>query len=354
MYRFGLLHASAWRRLGAAAALCLALGANLVQPAPPALAQAVPGAAGSVLFADGDLLQVRGDDKLYVVQGGARRWIADTQSLAALNLDFRRLKQVSFEQLDALPAGRPHRQLPLIREPATGRVYLLTWQTNEPAPAKHWINDLESFTRLGFAWSDVALDWATPPDRYRDAPALTYRPLGTLPVTWLRDGEALTVVPAWRAQTEDERLYHALALSHTYNRAWREQVGPKLAPAGVWIEWGDLPELVGGRYHTRLNRITLNRSLQQESPGVIAAVLSHEVMHAVTARGAADPQGCIAEEVAAFGVGAVTWAGLPAKWRSASEWGRSLDGLVNAWRLGLIARFVSTEPAYLQQCRVMG
>src|SRR5439155_22770389 len=101
-------------------------------------------------YRDGDLLQAQGDDKLYLVEGGQRRWIADTASLQRLNPDFARLRRVSFEGVDRLPPGKPYRQLPLIRDTASGKVYLLTEETQWPAPRKHWINDLDSFTRLGF------------------------------------------------------------------------------------------------------------------------------------------------------------------------------------------------------------
>jgi hypothetical protein len=72
---------------------------------------------------------------------------------------------VPFAEVDRLPAGRPYRQLPVIRDAASGKIYLLTRETAWPAPRKHWINDLDSFTRLGFAWADVALDAAASPPR---------------------------------------------------------------------------------------------------------------------------------------------------------------------------------------------
>jgi hypothetical protein len=301
-------------------------------------------------FADGDLLQVTNDDKIHVVEKGKRRWIADTTSLRRLNPDFSRLRRISFAELDAAPVGQPFRELPLIRDNASGRIYLLTQETSDRVASKHWINDLDSFTKLGFGWSDVRQDWPTAPDHYPDAPALTYRPVSKAPEPWSREGEALTTVPAWRLQTEDERLYLALVLAETYNPDWRAQYGAKLAAKGAWIEWGDLNEAVGGRYQTGLNRITINRRLQSESVGVLASVLSHEVLHSVYDH-AGGVQACLAEEVTAFGVGAATWAGLPEKWRSTTEWARSLDALVQAWRRGLVESFVANEPAYQEQCR---
>jgi hypothetical protein len=338
----------AWTGGVTLAALVALLPAAPVSASPAAAAPAPVDAAAAFAVRDGDLLRVPGDDKIHLVQEGRRRWIADTTSLRALNPDFGRLRAVSFEELDSVPAGKPYRQLPLIRDPASGRVYLLTRETGDRAPRKHWINDLESFIRLGFDWRDVSVDWQTPPDRYPDAPALTYRPVPKTAQPWEREGELLSVVPAWRLQTEDERLYLSLALANTYNQEWRERVAPKLAAQGAWIEWGDLPEGVGGKYSTGLNRVTINRRLQAETTGVVAAVLSHEALHAVSEHGTG--VACIAEEVEAFGIGARTWASLPAKWKSTTPWGRSLNQLVRVWQSGTLDQQIGAEPAYRAQC----
>ncbi|CAA9214960.1 MAG: hypothetical protein AVDCRST_MAG77-124 [uncultured Chloroflexi bacterium] len=334
--------------LAVTVALVPVFSAAPVWAAPDTGAVAEAPAVPALAVSEGELLQVAGDDKIHLVQEGRRRWIADTTSLRTLSPDFARLRKVSFEELDSVPAGKPYRQLPLIRDAVSGRVYLLTRETGQRMPRKHWINDLDSFTRLGFEWNDVAAVAPAPPDRFPDAPALTYRPVVKTTQAWDREGEALSVVPAWRLQAEDERLYLALALSNTYNQEWREQVAPKLAAQGTWIEWGDLPEGVGGKYATGLNRVTLNRMLQPETTGVIATVLSHEVLHAVSEHGTGAV--CIAEEVEAFGVGARTWSGLPAKWKSTTAWGRSLDQLVRVWRAGTLERYVANEPAYQEQC----
>lgn len=347
-----------------AALLALGLALNLaLAPATPSVVTAagslataegspsltVPATSAQLAVADGELLQVTGDEKIHVIQEGRRRWIADTSSLQALNPNYSRLRRVTFDELDSVPVGRPFRQLPLIRDRVSGRVYLLTRETGDRTPRKHWINDLESFSRLGFEWGDVAVDWPTPPERYPDAPALTYRPPVKTEQAWVREGETLRVIPAWRLQTEDDQLYLALALSNTYNQEWSERIAPKLAGRGSWIEWGDLPRAVGGRYHTGLNRVTIARALQGESVGVVASVLSHEALHAVTEHGTG--VACYQEEIEAFGIGARTWSGLPAKWRSTSEWGRSLDRLVDVWRMGNLEHFVGGEAAYQQQCR---
>src|SRR5688500_18440202 len=71
----------------------------------------VPAQADASL-SDGDLLQARGDDKVHLVRGGRRHWVADTASLHRLDPDLARLRRVPFEEVDRLPAGKPYRQLP--------------------------------------------------------------------------------------------------------------------------------------------------------------------------------------------------------------------------------------------------
>ncbi len=305
-------------------------------------------AGAQTRFSDGDLLQVRGDEKMHLVQAGRRRWIADTTSLRRLNPDFGRLKQVTFEELDAIPAGKPYRQLPLLRDHASGRVYLVTWETDSPAPRKHWINDLQSFSKLGFEWGDIDQNAGVLPSQVADAPSLSYRPPSKEETTWEHDGVSLKIVPAWRHQVEDERLYLALALANTYNNEWREQVAPKLTAQGAWIEWTDLPAYVGGKYDVDLNRISMSRALQKESDGVIASILSHETFHVVSTHGTAEA--CYTEEISAFGLGARTWETLPARWRPLTEWGKSLDALVEAWKSGALSNLVRGDLAYQQQC----
>jgi hypothetical protein len=313
----------------------------------PALVPAPAQAQAS--YQDGDLVQAAGDEKIHLVEAGRRRWIADTASLQQLNPDFTRLRRVSFEDVDRLPAGRPYRQLPLIRDAASGKIYLLTRETTWPAPRKHWINDLDSFTRLGFEWGDVALDWPRRPEEYADAPALTYRPVSREQTAFTNDQGTFLAVPAWRLQVQDDRLLMGLVVANTYNSEWREQVGARLAAQGTWIEWGTLPEGAAGRLDARLNRITVSRELDHEALGVLAAVLSHEVYHAVTTH-RQDAAACFAEETAAFSWEAKTWSSLPPQWRSRSRFGLLLDGLVQAWRAGRVADLVANEPAYQRQC----
>jgi hypothetical protein len=331
---------------------CVACALAVLWPAGSAAAQAAP--AG---FADGDLLQVAGDDKIHLVHEGQRHWIADTQSLQRLNPDFTRLRQIGFDDLSRVPAGRPLHAGPVIRDSATGRVYLLTQETTWPEPRKHWIDDLDSFSRLGFTWEDVSVDWPRSPDAYGDAPALTFRPVSRDPATVQTTAGTLTAVPFWRLQVDDERLFAALALAQTYGAEWRAQVAPHLATKGTWITWGALPEEAGGYFDVRRNRITINASLSGEGPGVLATILAHETLHAVTEHGSTS-ESCIQEEASAFVLEAQTWASLPAQYREGSSSDVETQRLIAAFwqRHGLpgMVELVASNPAYQRECGSIG
>jgi len=324
----------------------------------PSFARAVhadsPAAVLSATYADGDLVQASGDDKIHIIRGGQRHWIADTLSLQQVNPDFSRLKQLSIDELRAIPAGKPIHAGPVIRDSANGQIFLLTKETDWPAARKHWINDLDSFTKLGFQWEDVDVSWSTPPSRYAYAPALTFVPVSREPAPLSTPEGAFTVIPAWRLQTQDDRLLRALAVAYSYNPDWRAAIAGQIATGGAWIEWGSLPTDVGGLYSDRANRITVSQALQGESLGVIASTLTHEAVHAVTKHGT-DATACFAEEATAFSYEARTWANIPANLRSTSAQAKFLDALVELFKAKGVAgiqQIVSQEPAYQHECDV--
>ena len=330
--------------------LAVLLAASFAGPAAP-VAYADQPAAVAVL-SDGDLVQMVGDEKIHLISRGERHWIADTVSLQQINPDFTRLRRIGIDELRAIPAGKPIHAGPLIRDNATGRVFLLTKETDWPAPRKHWINDLDSFTKLGFAWEDVDLAWPTPPARYAYAPALTFAPVSREPAPVTAPEGTFTGIPAWRLQTQDDRLYQALAVAYTYNPDWRTAISGQFAPTGTWIEWGPLPPDVSGFYSETANRIVLNQALQGEALGVIASTLTHEVLHAVTKHGS-DVAACLAEEATAFSYEARTWSRLPTNLRSGSAQAQFLDALAGVYAsqgTAGLQQAVAQEPAYRQEC----
>ena len=332
---------------GALAAVLLA--ALLAVRPPPAAATATADA----VYADGALLQAVGDDKLYVVEGGKRRWVTDGASLQQLRVDGSHLQQVTRSDLDALPPGRAIHQFPLARDAATGRVYLITQEADLATPRKHWIRDLDSFTQLGFDWSEIAPDGQIRIDLYPYAPALTYLPQSMEQTAYETAAGQFTSVPAWRLQTEDERLLLGLTLANTYGAAWRAQVAPTFAARGTWIQWADLPEGVGGAFQPRLNLIAVSRALQDEPFGVIAAVIAHEGLHA-TSPHSGSTQSCYDEEVQAFTLQAATWEAMPAQWRAPTDFGRAFDALVSLWHGGRLPALIAADVDYQAECSAQG
>ena len=343
-------------------ALCAALPAlwALWRPAPPAYADTTLDATAATLvqtstaLTNGDLLQATGDDKIFLLENGQRRWIADTQSLQRLNPDFSRLRHIPFDELDRLPPGRPYRDGPVIRDNTTGKVYLLVQETGWTAPRRRWVNDLDAFTRLGFVWTDVATDWPTPAANYADAPTLSYRPVSRDLTTVQTSLGPLMAVPAWRLQVQDDRLFEALALAATYNAVWRSEVAPRLTDAGTWIEWGSLPADAAGAFSTSLNRILVNAS-QGGQPGLLATTLTHEALHAVYQHGPT-AQSCVAEEASAYAIEVQTWTNLPAQYRpSGSPEAQFEEQLATLWQqrgLSGLQLLVAGNTAYQQECGI--
>ena len=170
------------------------------------------------------------------------------------------------------------------------------------------------------------------------------------------------VPPAVRARWAvhngaEDRILRALELLWVHNvDDWRSKFGRPLADRRTEIVWGTLPEKVGGRYESLPNRITINESYQSEPLSVLAAVLAHEVLHAVSGRVSPDAADCLEEEMAAF-----SWqAGVWGPFRSSLGWHgsddtltageRSQEAIHQAWSDRELRDTVLTSEGYQQQC----
>ena len=199
--------------------------------------------------------------------------------------------------------------------------------------------------------------------------AAAHRSSGPVTVEWQSaDVEYLTldkpplVPPAVRAQwavhnDAEGRILRALELLWVHNvDDWRVKFGRPLTNRGTEIVWGSLPEKVGGRYESLPNRITISESYQSEPLSVLAAVLAHEVFHAVSGRASSDAADCLEEEMAAF-----SWqAGVWRPFRSSLGWigndddltagERSQEAIYQAWRDRELRDSVLTSEGYQLQC----
>ena len=162
----------------------------------------------------------------------------------------------------------------------------------------------------------------------------------------------------WAVHNDAEgRILRALELLWAHNvNDWQYKYGRRLANRGTEIVWGSLPEKVGGRYSRSINRITINESQQSEPLSVLAAVLAHEVYHAVSGRASSVAADCLEEEMAAFSWEAGAWG----PFRSALGWigndddltagERSQEAIYRAWQNRELRDTVLTSEGYQLQC----
>lgn len=160
--------------------------------------------------------------------------------------------------------------------------------------------------------------------------------------TWIWD-------PAWAQQAEDPALLRGLQVASTFNKPWREQVAAYLRFRDTRIAFATLPYEAGGAYDAASDRIVLNDAVRYEPPGVIAALLAHEVYHAVIAKFAGSAA-CLSEETYAFSWQAATWSYLPERWHGRTSWSRWHDYLAGAWRDGALPAAVDSLPGYALAC----
>src|SRR5262249_8272393 len=143
----------------------------------------------------------------------------------------------------------------------------------------------------------------------------------------------LQAIPAWQLQTEDEKLYMALALAYSYNPAWRDQVASKLLTKGSTLTWSQLPEGTAGLTIRDFNRLVINLSEQQESIGVLSTTVTHETLHAIwDPAQTTNAEQCYLEEATAFSLEVQTWLNLPPALRSQSAEAQFEDRLSTVWQ----------------------
>jgi hypothetical protein len=367
--------APAARRPGRCFAVALlafvALASRPLAPARALSFTALASPAGETMapatVTPGAVVALRGTPHLWVADGqGVLHWAADTRALAGRDVDWVTRWEVGPKELRLYARGEPWLSASLLK--LGDPIYLPSWETGSPFPTLlrvRSVDDLELFGVDGSNYGALVLDEAAWERRYGVAVESLTR--GELPpaipaaagsgsdprnrkyVVQTVDGVAYTYVPYWATQVRDPRLLVGLTLAATHNGAWREQIGDRLDDRETVIAFGSLPEDTGGAYSIATNSITINSALADD-PGSLAAVLAHEVYHAVTPKDDSSA-GCFLEEVAAFTWQSSTWSALPTPRRLSSVWGRFNDALVRAWRAGRVDDFVLTASAYREQCR---
>ena len=138
-----------------------------------------------------------------------------------------------------------------------------------------------------------------------------------------------------------------------------DQVGPSYAEwvpgLGVNLVVGDLPPGVNGAYAPAGNTVTVGRAVASEDPRAVAAVLAHEIMHAVqTAAGEGGNRDCVRMEVKAYLMQSVVWLSFwnglgPGRTPLERSLNDVADVLVSQGEPGLYAA-VAGFPGYQDEC----
>lgn len=177
---------------------------------------------------------------------------------------------------------------------------------------------------------------------WSEPPLQPPRPVESAPVASPAETE-------WGTNTSDPFLVSALVVAKTYNPEWYALFGQPLAAQHTPIIWHDLPVGVGGMYATNAKTIYVNPSLQQETLGVMAAVLTHESVHALRVpNGGPFGQACVDEEVIAFSWEALLWEQLPLSLRGRSEKSQQESQVWSLWHHYALDSYV--KQAYQSYC----
>ena len=121
------------------------------------------------------------------------------------------------------------------------------------------------------------------------------------------------------------------------------------------IRVGTLPQDVNGEYDAETNTVTISDRLLTEDPGVVAAVLAHEMTH--VSHGAAllkdTPAQCIAEEVEAYGNESAVWQGMwsvPPERTQEEQNLNYISMLLAQGGQSVLSSVVAADPGFQQQC----
>lgn len=351
--------------------------------APFGLAGAAP--APGLSFARGAVAALAGTPHIWIADDrGALHWAGDTRALAGHYVNWSDRTEVTYSDLRSNAAvGDPWLSAGLLKD--GDAIYLVKWESSANQPTLLHIQsiaDVEVFGINGGNYGALVRDrgaWerqygisagglqrgelpsaipatATPVATARATVAATSTPNGLdysskAFVTTKNTYGTWTWVPYWANQVNDPYLLGALQIASTYNAEWRQRIASYLADRNTAISFAALEDGVGGYYLPSRNQIQINLSTRSDSSGVVAALLSHEIYHAVTVPyGTTDAADCIQNETEAFTWQASTWNSLPTGWRSDTSWGRSNDQLVTLWENRKVTNTVLTMPGYQKQC----
>lgn len=103
---------------------------------------------------DGALIRAAGDEKVYLVEGGLRRWITDSATFVAKGYDWNSVAVISDMELGIYGEGKDITGYAAMREGSlvkgsAFRVYLIE------GGKRRWVRDERTFASLGYEWGDI-------------------------------------------------------------------------------------------------------------------------------------------------------------------------------------------------------
>ena len=311
-------------------------------------------------FAHGAVVALRGTPHLWIAdEYGVLHWAGDTWALVGRHVVWSDRTEVTLAQLRQLYRGDPWLSAGLLKD--GDAIYLVKWETDWVQPQLFHIQsiaDVELFGINGsnygyFVWDRAAWEqaWGI------SAGGLQRFTLSAATVQSVPQ----EVMNSWAAY--DQRIRRALALLWDYNiltgeSDWRSEYGWPLAHQRTEIVWGNIR--AGGLFDFTNNRIVINQSYQHEPLPALAAVLAHEVHHAIHWWKALHAQSfdpttfaaaCLKDEMVAFAWTGAAWelfrSGLDDYWTD----GELLaEEAYQAWKGERLREFVLTSEGYQQQC----
>ena len=230
---------------------------------------------------EGHLLKGNGE-RIYVVEQGQRRWITTLETFTHRGYRWDDVQIVPDAVLASIPEGRPLRTGRLVRGSGPD-IFLLE------AGRQRWIPSLEVFEELGYSWWDIQPIRDVDLAGYPPGPPLYIEPLIRAP----------ELVAAVNILASDPRLAYIAAV---------------LEDNLVVVLFGPLPHGAIATYHIRHNTITVGEHYRSADHKALAAVLTHEAMHAAQHWRRPEPtiggHKCYAWELEAFETQMMVWATL--------------------------------------------
>lgn len=289
------------RALLAGPSLGLALAGSAAPPVVRAQAPPLPGAGTG---SERTVVKTPARDAVWLVDAGRRHWIADGAAFRSRGLRWEEVETVSPAALRFLEVGPALHDGALLRDGASGDVYLVGDGRAQRVP------DPLSFALYGLEWGRVRpVEGGDLARSERGEPlphAVTGKRLPEVP-------PAFAPPPASRARPADEpRLAGALRLIEAYppTAAWpafldRYGVTRRIAPVSGGL----------ASYRSNDRTLTVDPAFVAGDPRAVATLLVHETLHALYdagMRSGATGRACIDEEADAFAAQSAFWA---------SQWG---------------------------------